>query len=146
MLDAACGTAPYAGMVVEAGRTYIGVELEAGWRSSSQADEWLDGSGYQHLLLRPGTLVQIKLAGEVTGHVDVARRGAIDLDLLDPLGVARDQHPGADVAVQVAGFRIDLATEQRGAGPSLNRRRTICFLVARNLAMSALTSPAVTPG
>lgn len=37
VLDAACGTAPYAGMVVDAGREYVGIDQSAGMLASAEA-------------------------------------------------------------------------------------------------------------
>ena len=42
VLDAACGTAPYAGMVLEAGRRYVGVDQSSGMLRRA-AEKWPDG-------------------------------------------------------------------------------------------------------
>lgn len=41
VLDAACGTAPYAGMVLEAGRRYVGVDQSAGMLARAR-EKWPD--------------------------------------------------------------------------------------------------------
>ena len=92
VLDAACGTAPYAGMVVEAGRTYIGIDQSAGMLASASA-KWPDlrfeRTGLQELSLEgacdaamcidamenvppedwPGVLVGLRRALRPGGHI-----------------------------------------------------------------------------
>ena len=46
---------------------------------------------------------------EILRRIDVTWRGMLDRYLVHPLGMRGDEQPGAAVAPQVAGLRIDLS-------------------------------------